>query len=72
MLKPLLTSGAGPAFIVNLSVDVDSLDIMRLARETNSLYIDTVIEPWPGYYDNPKATHGERTNYMLRERPAGR
>ena len=54
VLKPLLTAGPGQAFIVNLSVDVDSLDIMRLARETNSLYIDTVIEPWAGFYYNTK------------------
>ena len=49
VLKPLLMAGPGPAFIVNLSVDVDSVAIMRLARETGSLYIDTVIEPWAGY-----------------------
>ena len=68
LLKPLLTAGSGPAFIVNLSVDVDSLDIMRVARETGALYIDTVIEPWPGFYDNPKLDNAARTNYALRER----
>ena len=67
VLKPLLTSGPGPAFIVNLSVDVDSLDIMRLARETHALYIDTVIEPWPGFYYNTKVPQGDRTNYAMRE-----
>jgi homospermidine synthase len=67
LLKPLLTAGPGQAFIVNLSVDVDSLAIMRLARETNALYIDTVIEPWPGFYYNTKLPQGERTNYMMRE-----
>jgi homospermidine synthase len=67
VLKPLLKAGPGPAFIVNLSVDVDSLDIMRLARETNALYIDTVVEPWPGFYYNPKLGQADRTNYMLRE-----
>ncbi len=66
VLKPLL-AGPDRALIVNLSVDVGSLDIIRVARETNALYIDTVIEPWKGYYDNPNATHGERTNYVLRE-----
>jgi homospermidine synthase len=68
MLKPLLTAGPGPAFIVNLSVDVESLDIMRLARETNALYIDTVIEPWPGFYYNPKIGNAARTNYAMREK----
>ena len=68
VLKPLLTAGPGPAFIVNLSVDVGSLDIMRLARETGALYIDTVIEPWPGFYYNTKAPQADRTNYRLREK----
>jgi len=68
VLKPLLTAGPGPAFIVNLSVDVESLDIMRLARETHALYIDTVIEPWPGFYYNTKTPQGDRTNYAMREK----
>ncbi len=67
LLKPLLTAGPGPAFIVNLTVDVDSLDIMRLARETGALYIDTVIEPWPGFYYSAKTNNAARTNYRLRE-----
>ncbi len=67
VLKPLLTAGPGPAFIVNLSVDVDSVDIMRLARETGALCVDTVIEPWAGFYYNPKLGSAARSNYMLRE-----
>jgi homospermidine synthase len=67
VLKPMLTAGPGPAFLVNLSVDVDSLAIMRLARETGALYIDTVIEPWAGFYYNTRLSHGDRSNYMLRE-----
>ena len=68
ILKPLLSAGPGQAFVVNLSVDVDSVDVMRLARQTGSLYIDTVIEPWPGIYYNTRIDNGARTNYMLRER----
>jgi homospermidine synthase len=67
ILKPLLTAGPGQAFIVNLSVDVDSLDIMRLARETNALYIDTVVEPWAGFYYNSRLSTSDRSNYALRE-----
>lgn len=67
LLTPLLTKGPGPAFVVNLSVDVDSLDVMRLARETGALYIDTVIEPWPGFYYNSKLDNAARSNYMMRE-----
>ena len=68
VLKPLLMAGPTPAFVVNLSVDVGSVDIMRLARECGALYIDTVIEPWPGIYYNTKLDNGARTNYVLRER----
>jgi len=67
VLKPLLTAGNGKALIVNLSVDVGSLDIMQLARDTGALYIDTVIEPWPGFYYNPKLSNADRTNYVMRE-----
>jgi homospermidine synthase len=67
LLKPLLAAGPGPAFIVNLSVDVSSLDIQKLAQEAGALYIDTVIEPWPGFYFNSKLGNETRTNYALRE-----
>jgi homospermidine synthase len=67
LLRPLFTAGPGPAFIVNLSVDVSSLDIMRLARKTAALYVDTVIEPWPGFYYNPKLGPEARSNYVMRE-----
>jgi homospermidine synthase len=68
VLQPLLTAGPTPAFIVNLSVDVDSVDIMRLARKFGALCLDTVIEPWAGFYYNSKVDNAERTNYALRER----
>ena len=68
VLRPLLTSEQGQALIVNLSVDVESMDIMRFAREMNALYIDTVIEPWPGFYYNGKVDNASRTNYALREK----
>src|SRR4051794_36984018 len=50
VLRPLLTSTAGPGFCVNLSVDVCSLDVMKLCREIGAFYIDTVVEPWAGFY----------------------
>src|SRR4029079_7810481 len=67
LLTPLLTQGPGQAFIVNLSVDVSSLDIQKLAQATGSLYIDTVVEPWPGFYYNSKLDNAARTNYAMRE-----
>jgi homospermidine synthase len=59
---------AGPApFIVNVSVDTSSVDLIRLAREHGALYIDTVVEPWPGFYDSETSPLAQRTNYALRE-----
>jgi homospermidine synthase len=66
-LPPLLTSGGGQGFCVNLSVDTSSLDIMKLCRELGALYIDTVVEPWLGFYYDAKAGNAARTNYVLRE-----
>ncbi|HZU80418.1 MAG TPA: saccharopine dehydrogenase C-terminal domain-containing protein, partial [Acidimicrobiales bacterium] len=43
-----------------------SVEILRLCRELGALYVDTVIEPWPGLYDNPTLALSERTNYALR------
>ena len=68
ILTPLLTHAGSPALIVNLSVDVSSVDIMKLARRTGALYIDTVIEPWPGLYYNAKLGSAARSNYAIREK----
>ena len=67
MLKPLLSEGGGQGFCVNLSVDTSSLDIMRFCREIGALYIDTVVEPWPGFYFDATLGAESRTNYALRE-----
>jgi homospermidine synthase len=66
LLKPLLTKGGGRGFCVNLSVDTSSLDIMRFCREIGALYIDTVVEPWPGFYYDRTANPEARTNNALR------
>jgi homospermidine synthase len=67
LLKPLLTAGGGQGFLVNVSVDTSSLDIMELCREIGALYIDTVVEPWIGFYFDPKLGPEARSNYELRE-----
>jgi homospermidine synthase len=54
-------------FCVNLSVDTSSLDIMRLCRELGVLYIDTVVEPWAGFYFDLHLPPEARSNYALRE-----
>lgn len=67
ILGPLLTQGDGQGFCVNVSVDTSSLDIMRYAREIGALYVDTVVEPWPGFYFDSHMGNEARTNYALRE-----
>jgi homospermidine synthase len=67
LLTPLLTKGGGQGICVNLSVDTGSVDLMRLTRELGALYVDTVIEPWLGFYFDDKADNASRTNYALRE-----
>ena len=67
LLTPLLTEGTGQGFCVNLSVDTSSLELMKLCRKLGVLYIDTVIEPWLGFYFDNDAGNAARTNYALRE-----
>jgi homospermidine synthase len=64
VLAPLL---AGGGFVVNLSVAVSSIDVIRLCRELGALYLDTCIEPWPGGYTDESKSLSERSNYALRE-----
>ena len=64
VLGDVLTPGAG--FCVNLSVDTASLDLMRFCRERGVPYIDTVVEPWAGFYFDT-ADNAARTNYALRQ-----
>lgn len=66
LLKPLLTTGKGQPFLVNLSVEVSSTAIMELCHEIGALYIDTVAEPWPGFYTDTNLTVSQRSNYALR------
>ena len=67
LLVPLLTAGGGQGFCVNLSVDTSSVDIMTMCREIGALYIDTVVEPWLGFYFDKSVTTEARSNYALRE-----
>ena len=67
VLKPLLTDGGQQGLVINLSVDVSSVAMVRLCKELGSLYIDTVVEPWPGFYTDARLTASQRSNYALRE-----
>jgi homospermidine synthase len=54
-------------FLLNLSVDVSSLDLIRLCQEKNVIYLDTCIEPWEGGYVDGSIEPAKRSNYHFRE-----
>lgn len=65
VLDAVITPGAG--FVVNLSVDTSSLDLMKHCRARGVPYIDTVVEPWAGFYFDD-LENADRTNYALRQK----
>ncbi len=64
VLEPMLSKGD---FLLNLSVEVSSVELIRLCHQKGALYLDTCIEPWAGGYTDPKLTPSQRSNYALRE-----
>jgi homospermidine synthase len=67
-LEPLLGRGD---FLLNVSVDVSSVALIRYCWERGAMYLDTCIEPWPGGYTDPTLPPARRTNYALREEALG-
>ncbi|MGO9933969.1 MAG: homospermidine synthase [Steroidobacteraceae bacterium] len=53
-------------FLLNLSVDVSSVALIKLARERGALYLDTCVEPWAGGYTDPAMSVAARSNYAMR------
>src|SRR6201997_1168826 len=64
VLNPLLGRGD---FLVNVSVEVSSVALVKLCWEKGAMYLDTCIEPWAGGYTDPTLPAAKRTNYALRE-----
>jgi homospermidine synthase len=64
LLSPMLGKGD---FLLNLSVDVSSVELMKLCQKLDALYLDTVVEPWAGGYTDPALTPSQRSNYAMRE-----
>ena len=63
-LDPLLGRGD---FLLNVSVDVSSIALIRYCWDKGAMYLDTCIDPWPGGYTDPTIPAARRTNYALRE-----
>lgn len=64
VLQPLLGPGD---FLLNVSVHVSSVDLIRLCLRCGAFYLDTCTEPWLNHYDNASLTLSQRSNYALRE-----
>jgi homospermidine synthase len=64
VLNPLIGRGD---FLINVSVEVSSIALIKLCWEKGAMYLDTCIEPWPGGYTDPTVPAAKRTNYALRE-----
>jgi homospermidine synthase len=64
VLNPLLGRGD---FLINVSVEVSSVALIKLCWEKGAMYLDTCLEPWPGGYTDPTVPAARRTNYALRE-----
>lgn len=64
VIDPLLGRGD---FLLNVSVDVSSIALVKFCWEKGAMYLDTCIEPWAGGYTDPAVPAGRRTNYALRE-----
>jgi homospermidine synthase len=64
VLAPLLGRGD---FLLNVSVDVSSIALVKHCWEKGAMYLDTCIEPWPGGYTDPTVPLARRTNYAMRE-----
>jgi len=54
-------------FLLNLSINVGSVDLIAWCQENGVLYLDACIEPWAGGYTDTALTPSQRSNYGLRE-----
>ncbi len=52
--------------LLNLAVEVSSLDLIAWCQRHDVLYLDTGIEPWPGGYQHGQGLE-QTTNHWLRE-----
>ncbi|MBU0752598.1 MAG: saccharopine dehydrogenase NADP-binding domain-containing protein [Gammaproteobacteria bacterium] len=58
--------GAGD-FLLNLSINVGSVDLIAWCQAHDVAYLDACIEPWAGGYYDAALTPSQRSNYGLRE-----
>ena len=64
VLKKYLTKND---FLLNLSVEVSSNDLIVWCQKNRVLYVDSSTERWPGFSTDAALTPEQRTNYAQRE-----
>lgn len=66
--RDILAEELGPGdFLLNMSINVGSVDLVAWCQEHGVLYLDACIEPWAGGYYDTSLTPSQRSNYGLRE-----
>lgn len=69
MLTPLVKTGS---IVINLGVDVSSVDLMELCHKAGALYLDAGIELWGDRFSHGEApTVAQSRSELLRARPKG-
>ena len=61
VLNPLLGRGD---FLVNVSVEVSSIALIKLCWDKGAMYLDTCLEPWPGGYTDPTVPASRRSRLL--------
>jgi homospermidine synthase len=67
LLSRLLTEGGARASASTCRSTPVLARFDGCAAKLDVLYIDTVVEPWLGFYFDTEASNASRTNYALRE-----
>lgn len=67
IIGSLLSQSGERGMIINVANQVSSIDLVKFAATNNAFYLDTVVEPWPGFYFNQDLSPADQTNYRLRE-----
>ncbi|MDQ5950912.1 MAG: homospermidine synthase [Patescibacteria group bacterium] len=67
ILGKYIGNGKPRGCIINVANEVCSKDLIAFAATNNTHYIDTVVEPWPGFYFNDGLDHASKSNFALRK-----
>lgn len=66
--REILTEEVGTGdFLLNLSINIGSLDLIAWCQAHDVVYLDACIEPWAGGYTDDALTPSQRSNYAFRE-----